>query len=355
MLARMKYVIAKPRKNGSVAYYWQRKGHPIRRLPDDETERFAMARRLNDDAERGDTAVAVSPKAGTIAWALDEIRETTWWSDLAPNTRKLYEHWVIALAGEVGSRSLADLDEAAVDEILASIKSHQRKKHCNAVLTKISKLAVRRRYITHNPCVNLGLKSSGKRHQLWTIEEENEFLVACANDPHGESVGLAFLLMRYTGQRVNDVLELTWAAYDGQQINLTQQKRKRDVSVPVFSELKEVLDEARAKTTSTMIVTNERGQRLPYSTWKNRFANIRTQAGIEGLQARDLRRTCVVWMGEAGCTPQEIASWTGWSIARVMHILDVYSPRTRRLAERGLVKMEDARKQRQGERKQHKF
>ena len=62
------------------------------------------------------------------------------------------------------------------------------------------------------------------------------------------------------------------------------------------------------------------------------FKEIFDDAGIEGLQPRDLRRTACVRLAEAGCNDIQIAAISGHSIERTRNILEVYVPRTKVMA-----------------------
>src|SRR3546814_4368618 len=88
MLVRMRYVVAKRNSDGSMRWYWQRKGFPVTRLPVDENRRMAMAARLNESAN---AQKAAEPSEGTIAWAIDKYRQSEAFTNLAPNSRKIYE------------------------------------------------------------------------------------------------------------------------------------------------------------------------------------------------------------------------------------------------------------------------
>ena len=46
----LKYVTKRRNKRG-IRWYWQRKGHPLVRLPDDPVKRFALAHKLNEQAD----------------------------------------------------------------------------------------------------------------------------------------------------------------------------------------------------------------------------------------------------------------------------------------------------------------
>jgi hypothetical protein len=56
-------------------------------------------------------------------------------------------------------------------------------------------------------------------------------------------------------------------------------------------------------------------------------------------EARDMRRTAVLRMAEAGATTPQIASVSGHSINTTQRILDIYLPRNRDLAEIAITRL----------------
>ncbi|MEM7223447.1 MAG: site-specific integrase [Pseudomonadota bacterium] len=339
-----RYMVAKANKNGTVRYYWQRRGFFTRRLPDDEIEAVREAKALNAKADAEALApVDLGPAPGTIAWAIAEYRASARWLNLSSTTRRVYERWMIKTEKQFGARSLTKLDPGSVDEMLGSIKSLGGKKHCAAVLQAIGKIAYRRGYRPTNPAMNLEIGRGKPRDQIWSKENEAAFLKACQVDLHGVAMGLAFLLMVDTAQRPGDLLRLTWASYDGTSLSLVQQKTGKRVEVDCTERLKAALDAAKAKRDRTLIVADRKGQRLTYGTFNKAFRRICEAAKIEGLQARDLRRTAVVRMAEAGALPQEVAAVTGHSLGKTMAILETYMPRTKKMQRAAIAKLERAK------------
>jgi len=133
---------------------------------------------------------------------------------------------------------------------------------------------------------------------------------------------------------------MTWQAYDGDAITIRQQKTGKLVEVPCAPVLRQALDEAKATRTGTVIVAGPSGQRLTKATWFKAFNIIRDKAGLDHLQARDLRRTAVVNLARAGCTIPEIASCTGHSLQNAQRILEHYLPRDIHLARAAIYKLE---------------
>lgn len=58
--------------------------------------------------------------------------------------------------------------------------------------------------------------------------------------------------------------------------------------------------------------------------------------GIRGLQRRDLRRTGIVRVAEAGCPTPSIAAVSGHSIDYCQRIIDTYLPRRTEVALKGI-------------------
>ena len=65
---------------------------------------------------------------------------------------------------------------------------------------------------------------------------------------------------------------------------------------------------------------------MKYVRFNERFRRIAEHAGIDA-QARDLRRTAMLRMAEAGATVPQIASVSGHSIEATQRILETYLPR----------------------------
>jgi hypothetical protein len=114
-----------------------------------------------------------------------------------------------------------------------------------------------------------------------------------------------------------------------------------------------------ANDTSTAIIVCERtGQPWTQDNFQDWFGRVRQQAidtAVEAVNAElaaelaelqflDLRRSCVVVLGELGLEPGAIAGVTGHKLATVMQILEVYMPRTEAMAAAAVVaRLEDRR------------
>jgi integrase len=133
---------------------------------------------------------------------------------------------------------------------------------------------------------------------------------------------------------------MTWPQYNGDTITVRQQKTGKLVEVPCNEALLLLLDAAKTKRTGTVIVAGPNGQRLTETAWRRAFNDIRHKAGLDHLQARDLRRTFVVNAARAGATVPEIAASTGHSIDHTQEIFEHYLPRDVQMARAGILKLE---------------
>ena len=65
---------------------------------------------------------------------------------------------------------------------------------------------------------------------------------------------------------------------------------------------------------------------------RHEWREVTLAAGLDGLQFRDLRRTGMVRMAEAGATAVQISAISGHSIEATMRILETYIPRNAAMA-----------------------
>lgn len=154
----------------------------------------------------------------------------------------------------------------------------------------------------------------------------------------------ALALGLWTGQRETDILKMGWTAYQDGRLRFRQGKKKRRVDMPVYSELRAVLDALPRRATT--ILTMPSGK--PWTTeprpihfmhqWRKTFI----AAGLKdtGLHFHDLRGTTCTLLAEHGCTPSEIAAMLGWTAKSVNEMLDRYQATTATLSDSAVAKLE---------------
>jgi len=239
--------------------------------------------------------------------------------------------------------------------------------------------AKRQELMADNPFVEFGLPAPPPRYQIWEAEAIDAF-DAAAHALGRPAIAFAMHLAECIGQREGDLLKLTSSQWrevlgldretaaalthadgpDAGQVMgfyIRQGKTNRWVGVPVAGDMRRRVEAViatnaeRAKRPGAVavanLITNDRTG-LPYLErhFIRDFAAVRAhaismaeQAGqtelaktLATLQFRDLRRTCVVRLGELGLEDPLIAAITGHKLETIKKILEIYMPRTTKMA-----------------------
>lgn len=135
--------------------------------------------------------------------------------------------------------------------------------------------------------------------------------------------------------------------YDGTSIKIKQQKTGALIKVKCSAELRWWLDNT-PRIVDYIIFNETTGKPYNKFTFRHEIGDAIKGAGIEGKQYRDLRRTAVVRLAEAGCSIAEIAAITGHAIESCQKILEVYLPRNAIMAANGIDRLESYRAEKVG-------
>jgi integrase len=145
----------------------------------------------------------------------------------------------------------------------------------------------------------------------------------------GPDIRLACALLLHTAQRPSDALSMTWGQIQERNgrlwLTLRQAKTGELVDVPAHRNLAQMLRTTPRR--SLMVVPSPTGLKWSYRNFSRAWDKVTAAAGIDGVQRRDLRRTAMVRMAEAGATSAQIAAVSGHTIEQTSRILDTYIPR----------------------------
>jgi integrase len=277
----------------------------------------------------------------TLGAVLCAFEDSADFLHLAPRSRADYTRQIAKIQTDFADFPLARLtDRRTRGEFLAwrdrlAIRSVRQADYAYTVLARTLSWACERGLVPLNPCEKGGRLYRGNRaDKVWTEKDEAAFMAA-ASPP----LRLALQLALWTGQRQGDLLRLTWSAYDGARIRLSQSKTGVRVVLPVGGPLKATLD--AAKRESSVILVNLDGKPWTPDGFRASWAKACKRAGVEGLTFHDLRGTAVTRLALAGATEAEIATLTGHSLRDVRTILDAnYLQRDPALAESAIRKLE---------------
>lgn len=324
-----------------VKYYYAWRGGP-RLVGEPGTPEFVAS--FND-------AVATKrpTTAGALNLLLDKYLDSTEFTvDLAERTQDEYRRLIDGIRAKFGTMPLAAVEDKRARGVFKEWRDQIAKRSLRqadaywVMLARVLSVAKDRGLISTNQCEKGGrLYKSDRAEIIWTASDIEAFCKVASPE-----LQFALLLALWTGQRIGDLRELTWSAYDGAAIRLQQSKGGRRVTVPVGKVLKAALDKAKAAGRSTThILCTSRGRR-PWtadgfvSSWSKAYK----KSGLKpGLHFHDLRGTAVTRLALSGCTVPEIASITGHSLRDVEAILDAHYLGGRiELAESAIEKLDAA-------------
>jgi len=188
------------------------------------------------------------------------------------------------------------------------------------------------------------LYEADRSDKIWEANHIDAFM-AVAPEP----LQWALVFATETAQRQGDLLRLPWSSFDGEHIRLTPSKsitrkkpKGRLAKIPISSLLRGVIE--KLPRVSPVMLTNGRGRPWHGNSFRKAWGAATTKSGVVGLTFHDLRGTAVTRLSEDGCSPQEIATYTGWSLRDVQTMLDRYLARTDKLRSSALEKLERARR-----------
>lgn len=240
-----------------------------------------------------------------------------------------------------------------------------------------------------NPFERPGISKPPARQVYW--EDRHVAAITAAALEAGEPmVALAIELGLYCGQREGDTLTMACTAWreipktkfradptiyetlvndattgpDAGKvmgIYVRQGKTRRWVGIPVEGEARQRIEgaiaDARERGRITILGRDADGKPWNQDNFQDRFGKIRAAAAaqaradqdeelgdeIEALWYGDLRRSCVVYLGELGLDDAAIGAITGHKLATIKSILETYMPRTEGMAARAIAARRDAR------------
>ena len=191
-----------------------------------------------------------------------------------------------------------------------------------------------------NPAVGVSETTYTKRKgKPWP-----KHLIEAARDalPHDDRTRLVFELLYCTGQRVSDVLKMTWGDIRGdlEAIAVKQGKTGADLELPLEEDLIKCLRLLEISDNSKTIVSKIKGGPLSYRMVQANIMKLRKQIGAEEHSIHDIRHTVASEMAAAGAEDKDGMAITGHKSAKMY---EYYSASTRQRI--GAKRAFDAREQ----------
>jgi len=303
-----KYVYAqkiKKKTSGKTyTYYRFRRGKLTTKLPGEPGDpAFFRAYSNLLESERGNINRYAS---GSVAATMEAFITSPEFQQLADSTRKNYEMHLRRFDKSVGDWEMQEIQKSLIlkmrDKMAGTPVSAN---HFIIAVSQLFNFAVERDICTNNPVKGISkLKSKGKGNPRWQDEQISLFRAKAT-----PMMRLAVELGLYTGQRISDVLKLTWSDYDGKAFRVRQKKTGTYLIIPAHRELKAIL--ADTPKVGITILTSKTGMPFHERVFSANFKVEREKVGVEGVTFHGLRHTAASKLAEAGCTAGEIQAITG--------------------------------------------
>ena len=190
-----------------------------------------------------------------------------------------------------------------------------------------------------NPCRGIHLAQTTRKapHLPWPVWAIEKWRAEARPLPR-----LIFEVGLGSCQRPADWTRFDWEHFDGDKLTLTQGKTDKPLTIPASIPMKVALAK-RPKVMrlgGTPILTGHNGKRLTYRRMAEIMRDERERLGTLAYDLHGLRYTAVQEFARAGCTDDEIASYSGHN-TRAM--VEKYAGEVRQIA-----RAESARKKRDG-------
>jgi integrase len=252
------------------------------------------------------------------SWAalIDAMRETDKWANYSARYRGDLEKVFKYLTEKIGGADVAKLTQADIYEAMDN--NCHRVRFANYIPTAISmlsKLAIRKRWRQDNPAVDIEQlkvpKDREKPHLPWA-----DWAVEKMREEGGLLPLLIFEIGVGSVQRPGDWVDFQWGDYDGETLKLRQNKTGKPLLLPCTEALKRALDRAISSLEFTPhpsrhILTRADGSAMDYHAMARVMVRERKRLGLMAFDQHALRYRGVMELAWAGCTDDEIASFSG--------------------------------------------
>ncbi|MEW6628690.1 MAG: tyrosine-type recombinase/integrase [Pseudomonadota bacterium] len=298
-------------RHGKPRYRFRRKGfaqYLFQHAPG--TEGF---RQEYDACKQGIAAEPIAPGAdrvipGSFNDLIGRYYRSPDFLDPGDRTRVVYRGVIERWRVKYGKAMVRDLQARHVESMMAEMLPYRTaanmlRKRLNALM----KFAIRQGMATTNPVTaTKPYKVDGEGFHTWSEDEIAQYE---ARHPVGTKARLALDLMLWTGQRGGDARVMGPPNIRNKRLVVTQEKTGATVSLPILSPLARSI--MATKSGAMVFLLSEHGKPFSRKGFGNKIRQWCDEAGLPQCSAHGLRKAAARRFAEAGCTNQQIKSWTG--------------------------------------------
>jgi integrase len=305
---RLKYVHSFVDKTGRTRFYFRYRGKrwPLPGEPGTAEfgERYDALRRECLVTKAHSNNVVFGP--GTVGQVIEKYLASAQFSKRAHNTRRAYRPLLDRLKEIGGQGRIVDLRERHVRQIRKQFNSASAADGAVMLIRMLWVFAKESLDMELGPNPAAEIKNLHK--QSWSHEPWPDWVVAKfeAEARPKPNAQFALLLLLYTGQRVGDVAAMKWSQFDGDGIQVRQQKTGNLLWIPCHSRLKAALEGMERR--SEFILTTQQKRGYSAGSLGNMIQEASARLGAKDYTAHGLRCNAAVTLIEAGCeVPQVMA------------------------------------------------
>jgi integrase len=258
---------------------------------------------------------------GTFDDLVQRYLESSDYARLQASTRHAYKLVIERLVRDenIGHRLVRQMTREHVSKIAA--KRAATPGAANDVLKKLRillRFAIDNGWRRDDPTLRIKYFPEGEFH-TWTDEEIPAYE---ARWSIGTRERTAFALFLYTGQRLGDVRRMSWRDLEGPGIQVTQNKTKSRLWIPLHPELAAILEQWPRN--HVVMLTTAFGRQFTVKGLGKWMADRIKMAGLpDRCVTHGLRKAAARRLADAGCTVHQIMAITGhqslkkrWSATR---------------------------------------
>jgi integrase len=292
-----------------------------------------------------------TPDKSRFHWLIADYKANDAYIGLEESTKRNWAPWLDRIGKYFGELHIAQFDRP---EKMRPVIRQWRQRYADKpraadygmqVLPRVLSYGVAIGKLAANACEGIEQLYSGDRSDIiWTDADIVSFKRNPACTPE---LALAVDLAAYTGLRLGDLIRLAWnhVGDDAIVIATGKSREKREAIIPLYDELREVLD--RIPKRSSQLLTSARQRPWTQSGLSSAVQRVKVKGGWDrDLHFHDLRGTACTKFYVAGLDARVIAEIMGWEEKTVEKI--IRRSVGRHAATRAVVeRMREARKQRQ--------
>lgn len=286
------------------------KGPRVRIRSDFGTEAFLAEYQAAVD---GRPTPPKGPASGTLAWLIDQYRQTGAWTRLSQATRRQRENIFRQVIGDAGSAAYVHVTGRSVQHgIDKRAATPAQARHFVDTMRGLFRWAVTAEYVKVDPTAGRAVaKPKTKGFPVWTDDEIAAFE---RRWPRGTRERVMFDVFLYTGLRRGDAARLGRPHVRAGVITIDTEKTDTRVSIPMLPELAATIK--AGPVGELTFIAGKDGRPLQKEVLGNLFRDACRAAGVE-KSAHGLRKAAATRAANAGATVAQLEAIFGWEGGRM--------------------------------------